>query len=119
GDGPGLVNVSGTELTDGWVRPETYVPHWDPPQGPELQQAGAFPFGPTPPHIKGRRPDPPKGCYCRRAGACHLHRRVRAVVQSAKFGTGQWVDGGIPFFSRWSAGTTIGRTPKVEYGGIV
>jgi len=44
-EGPALANVSGTELTDGWVRPETYVPHWDPPQVPSVNRPGPFLLG--------------------------------------------------------------------------
>src|SRR5262249_23651170 len=56
-DGPGLANVSGTELTDGWVRPETYVPHWDPPQAPSFR-TGAFLLVHGTGHILGWRPRP-------------------------------------------------------------
>jgi len=45
-DGPGLANVSGTELTDGWVRRRLNVPHWDPPQAPSFR-TGAFLFSHT------------------------------------------------------------------------
>src|SRR5262249_14620531 len=40
-----LANVSRTELTDGWVRPETYAPHWDPPQAPFFLRKRGFSSG--------------------------------------------------------------------------
>jgi hypothetical protein len=43
--GSRLANVSGTELTDGWVRPETYVPHWDLPQAPFFLVSRGFSSG--------------------------------------------------------------------------